>query len=130
MELDFLSSQYSLYHLEHFFCYLMEDVAVSAELRHKIRLCFQEAVTNAVVHGNKSDESKYVHISLSLLENRLVFRIKDEGQGFDLMQIECPLQDKNLTQPRGRGLFLINEYADTYSYVNEEKTLVMEFSLL
>lgn len=107
----------------------MEDVAVSAELRHKIRLCFHEAVTNAVVHGNKSDESKYVHISLSLLENRLVFRIKDEGQGFDLMQIECPLQDKNLTQPRGRGLFLINEYADTYNYVNEETTLLMEFKM-
>ena len=130
MELDFLSNKYSLYHLEHFFCHLMEDIAVSSELRHKIRLCFQEAVTNAVVHGNLSSEEKYVHINLDQIEHRLVFKIKDEGKGFEINQIECPLQEQNLTQPRGRGLFLIKEYADRFDYLTKEKTLIMEFNLI
>jgi serine/threonine-protein kinase RsbW len=106
----------------------MEDVAVSAELRHKIRLCFQEAVTNAVVHGNQCDDSKYVHISFDQIENRLVFKVRDEGQGFEIKQIECPLQEQNLTQPRGRGLFLIKEYANFLDYT-EGNTLVMEFEV-
>ncbi|MFN5849073.1 MAG: ATP-binding protein [Chitinophagales bacterium] len=65
----------SLYHLEHFFCYLMEDVPLPPDLRHKVRLCFQEAVTNAVVHGNQYDENKYVHISLAQDTDKLILKI-------------------------------------------------------
>lgn len=107
----------------------MEDIAVSADLRHKIRLCFQEALTNAVVHGNQYDEGKYVHISIDHIDDRLIFKIKDEGKGFEIKQIECPLQEENIIQPRGRGIFLIKEYADKLDYLIEEKTLVMEFEL-
>lgn len=128
MELDFLSNKYSLYHLEHFFCHLMEEVEVSNELRHKIRLCFQEAVTNAVVHGNQYDESKYVHINFEQIKNRLVFKVRDEGRGFEIKQIESPLQEENIIQPRGRGIFLIKEYADFLDYT-EGNTLVMEFEI-
>lgn len=107
----------------------MEDVRVSDELRHKIRLCFQEAVTNAVVHGNKYDETKYVHVSLNQNAEKLIFQIKDEGAGFDLQSIENPLEEKNLTIAGGRGLFLIKEYTESYTYLPNEKALIMEFHI-
>jgi serine/threonine-protein kinase RsbW len=128
MVLEFLSSRYSLYHLEHFFCYLMEDVNVSPALRHTVRLCFQEAVTNAVVHGNRYDEKKYVQISLIQDTDKLILKIKDEGKGFQLDQIHNPLEQTNLNLPGGRGIFLIKEYANFLDYT-EENTLVMEFGL-
>jgi anti-sigma regulatory factor (Ser/Thr protein kinase) len=59
----------------------MEDVPASPDLRHKVRLCFQEAVTNAVVHGNQYDENKYVHISLAQDTDKLILKIRDEGNG-------------------------------------------------
>lgn len=106
----------------------MEDVNVSPALRHTVRLCFQEAVTNAVVHGNKYDEKKYVHISLTQDTNKLILKIRDEGQGFDIDQTRNPLEKANLNLPGGRGIFLIKEYADFLDYT-EGNTLVMEFEL-
>lgn len=101
---------------------------MSDELRHKIRLCFQEAVTNAVVHGNKYDETKYVHVSLNQVGDKLIFQVKDEGVGFDLEHVDCPLKEGNLDIPRGRGLFLIKEYTNDFSYSSEESVLRMEFA--
>jgi len=106
----------------------MEDVAISPELRSAVRLCFQEAVTNAVVHGNQYDEKKYVHISLHQNEDKLIFKIRDEGTGFHIENVRNPLEKKNLTLPGGRGLFLIKEYADLLDYT-QENTLIMEFRL-
>lgn len=129
MELEFISDRYSLYHLEHFFCHLMEDISVSMDLRHKIRLCFQEAVTNAVVHGNQYDDTKYVYIRLDLLDKKLIIKIKDEGTGFETNKIKNPLQDQNLKAFGGRGLFIIREYADAFEYSQAENTMTMEFAV-
>lgn len=129
MELEFLSNKYSLYHLEHFFCYLMEDITVTDELRHQMRLCFQEAVTNAVVHGNQCDESKYVHISMSKDDNKLVLSIKDEGEGFDMQQVRNPLTDENLVIPGGRGLFLMRTLSDHLQYDLFNRVLSITFNL-
>jgi serine/threonine-protein kinase RsbW len=106
----------------------MEDVPASPDLRHKVRLCFQEAVTNAVVHGNQYDEEKYVHISLIHDANKLILKIRDEGEGFDLDQTRNPLEKTNLNLPGGRGIFLIKEYANFLDYT-EENTLVIEFEV-
>jgi serine/threonine-protein kinase RsbW len=107
---------------------MIEDITISADLRHKVRLCFQEAVTNAVVHGNKYDEKKYVHIFLSQDTNKLILKIRDEGQGFNIAQTRNPLEKTNLNLPGGRGIFLINEYASFMDYT-EGNTLVMEFEM-
>lgn len=107
----------------------MEDVPVHAELRHKIRMCFQEAVTNAVVHGNQCDESKYVRIFLVHNDSKITMEVSDEGQGFDLTKISNPLKEEQITKPSGRGLFLIKEFSENFSYSPEEKKLRMEFKI-
>ena len=101
---------------------------MSPALRHAVRLCFQEAVTNAVVHGNRYDEKKYVQISLIQDTDKLILKIRDEGQGFNLDQTRNPLEKTNLNLSGGRGIFLIKEYANFLDYT-EENTLVMEFGL-
>lgn len=130
IELDFISSRYSLYHLEHFFCYLMEGVNISPSLKHKIRLCFTEAVTNAVVHGNQYNDSKKVWISLLNNHETISFQIKDEGCGFDMKRLLNPLDEINLHKPNGRGVFLIKELSDYCSYELSDNCLKMEFKIV
>lgn len=129
MELEFISERYSLYHLEHFFCYLMEGINVDYTLKHKIRLCFQEAVTNAVSHANQYDDSKKVQIQLLPTDTELILTVRDEGMGFDMEEILNPTRTENLSKQGGRGIFLIKEYSTSCSYLQEEKKLIMKFNL-
>ena len=47
-----------------------------------VLIAMTEAVTNAIIHGNKSDSTKQVEITHSIVDNKLVFTVKDEGHGF------------------------------------------------
>lgn len=127
MELDFISDQYSLYHLEHFFCYLVDDVPLSNDGKHQIRLCFYEAVTNAVKHGNQYDATKKVYIRREWGADRLVFFIRDEGAGFDYQIVANRCCTENLDSESGRGIFLLKNYAQVIDYSEETKTLRLEF---
>lgn len=107
----------------------MEDVAIPMDIRQRVRLCFYEAVTNAVKHGNKFDESKKVYIQRQLDSHKLIFKIQDEGEGFDLSKIESPLQSENIEKTSGRGVYLVQELASACQYCPKTKTMTIEFGL-
>lgn len=130
MELDFISGQYSLYHLEHFFCYMMEDIQLPLDVRHRVRLCFQEVVTNAVKHGNQYDENKKVFIRRVYENHKLVFYIQDEGTGFDFNHIDNPLDEKNIEKQNGRGVFLVKQLSCHSEYNMMTKTMKLEFNIM
>ena len=48
-----------------------------------IMISVTESVNNAIKHGNKNLKSKNVSITLKLNEDRILFRVKAEGNGFD-----------------------------------------------
>ncbi len=129
MELEFQSHQYSLYHLEHYFCYLMEKIPISSHLRDSIRLCFYEAVTNAVVHGNQYDANKYIRIQVVHEDQRLILSIQDEGDGFCIESLPSPLQSDNIEKTSGRGVYFVQKSCQECKYCNESKTLKMEWNL-
>jgi serine/threonine-protein kinase RsbW len=75
-----------------------------------IKLALEEALINAIKHGNQMDRSKKVHISYRLLPDRFEVRISDEGGGFDPGDVPDPTAVENLERPCGRGLMLMRHY--------------------
>lgn len=75
-----------------------------------IKLAFEEAVTNAVKHGNRLDAGKNVHIRYYVDPKRIVIMVRDEGCGFCPENVPDPTKDENLERPCGRGLMLMAAY--------------------
>jgi serine/threonine-protein kinase RsbW len=75
-----------------------------------IRLALEEAVMNAIRHGNLSDPAKTVEARWSVTADSAVFHIIDQGEGFDPSAVPDPTLDENLEIPSGRGLMLIRAY--------------------
>jgi len=75
-----------------------------------IKLALEEALTNAVRHGNGNDASKQLVVRYSVTPRRAVIMVRDEGSGFSLTRIPDPTSDENLERPNGRGIMLMHAY--------------------
>src|SRR5437588_3415205 len=75
-----------------------------------IKLALEEALVNAIKHGNQMDRSKQVHIQFNVNCERFDIRIVDEGDGFTLEDVPDPMAPENLERPCGRGLLLMRHY--------------------
>jgi serine/threonine-protein kinase RsbW len=81
-----------------------------------IRLALEEALVNAIKHGNQMDRAKKVQISYRLLADRFEVAIVDEGEGFDPCDVPDPTAIENLERPCGRGLMLMRHYMSDVQY--------------
>jgi serine/threonine-protein kinase RsbW len=90
-----------------------------------IRLALEEALVNAIKHGNQLDRSKAVHISYRFLADRFEIRITDEGVGFDPSDVPDPTAVENLDRPCGRGLMLMRHYMTEVHYNDRGNSVFM-----
>ena len=81
---------------------------------HQIGMAVRESMVNAVVHGNRYNARKKVHLSVLKAPDRLTVVIADEGEGFDLSNLPDPLAEENLLRQSGRGLLLIKAFVDEF----------------
>jgi serine/threonine-protein kinase RsbW len=81
-----------------------------------IRLALEEALVNAIKHGNQMDCRKLIHISYSVSKERFEVGITDEGPGFDPEEVPDPMAPENLERPCGRGLLLMRHYMTEVNY--------------
>jgi anti-anti-sigma factor len=81
---------------------------------HRIGMAVRECVVNAIVHGNRYNRNKQVHVNVSVESPvaRFVIRITDQGEGFEVHEVPDPLHDSNLLRHSGRGLFLMGAFMD------------------
>ncbi|WP_428938488.1 ATP-binding protein [Fontivita pretiosa] len=75
-----------------------------------IKLALEEALMNAMKHGNKLDRSKKVHIQARITPRRAEITVEDEGPGFDRRSVPDPTTEENLCKCSGRGILLIESY--------------------
>ena len=75
-----------------------------------IKLAVEEALVNAIKHGNQMDRAKKVHVTYHVHVDRFEVQIADEGKGFDPDDVPDPMAVENLERPCGRGLLLIRHY--------------------
>ncbi|MBY0231382.1 MAG: ATP-binding protein [Gemmataceae bacterium] len=81
-----------------------------------VRLALEEALVNAIKHGNQMDRAKKVSVGYRLVADRLEVRIADEGGGFDPADVPDPTAIENLDRPCGRGLMLMRHYMSEVAY--------------
>lgn len=99
--------------LENFIDDLVEQMQIGEDVYANLMTCLNEAITNAIYHGNKQDPNKKVYVNLEVILNkRLVFTIADEGEGFDFTQIPDPTDLENLEKLTGRGVYIMKKLAD------------------
>jgi serine/threonine-protein kinase RsbW len=78
-----------------------------------IELALAEALSNAVVHGAKSDPSKLIECDVACdRKHSLLVIVRDPGNGFDPSKIPNPCVGENLFSSHGRGVYLINQLMD------------------
>jgi serine/threonine-protein kinase RsbW len=98
----------------------LKKVNVAAHLdeiqMHKMMISLTEAVNNAIIHGNKSDETKAVRVRCEVLPGWLVVFVQDEGKGFQPEKVRNPLQKQNLMRENGRGVFLMRTLMDKVEF--------------
>ena len=75
-----------------------------------IKLALEEALVNAVKHGNKLDKSKTVRVSYRISDLRADVTIEDEGEGFNPAELPDPCAVENLERCCGRGILLMRAY--------------------
>ena len=81
-----------------------------ADVTFAIKLALEEALTNAVKHGNDNDASKRLVVRYSIDPKRAVIMVRDEGHGFAPNRVPDPTADENLERPSGRGIMLMQAY--------------------
>lgn len=107
-----------------------EDAGFEEEDLHKIGMAVRETMVNAVVHGNRYNLRKKVHLSVVAAGDRLAITIADEGEGFEPKELPDPLAEENLLRQSGRGLLLIKAFVDEFRMRKAEPPLGTEVSLV
>jgi serine/threonine-protein kinase RsbW len=81
-----------------------------------IKLALEEALINALKHGNRGDPSKSITIRYAVTPAKVVVIVRDEGEGFDEGSVPDPTQPHRLPVPNGRGIMLMRSYMDEVEY--------------
>lgn len=84
------------------------------EESQQIGMAVRECMVNAVVHGNRYNKKKKVHLDLEPSSTGLSVVIGDEGEGFDVASLPDPLSPENLLRQSGRGLLLVRAFMDDF----------------
>lgn len=91
-----------------------------------VHLAVEEAIVNAIVHGNKLDPEKTVHVSCSVSPEVARIEITDAGVGFDPASVpDCTL-DERLEVPSGRGVMLMRSFMTRIEYNARGNSVLLE----
>ncbi|MEO1997179.1 MAG: ATP-binding protein [Planctomycetaceae bacterium] len=90
------------------------------------RLALEEAVVNAMKHGNRMDPGKRVTIGCRVDSDVARFEIEDEGPGFCPDSVPDPTADENLDKPSGRGIMLMRAFMNVVEFNERGNRVVME----
>lgn len=90
-----------------------------------VRLAVEEAIINAMKHGNKMDKAKTVTVRWWVDDLQATVSVEDEGEGFDPESVPDATKDENLETPHGRGLVLMKAYMDEVNFSGEGNCVTM-----
>jgi serine/threonine-protein kinase RsbW len=91
----------------------------------RAEFCFEEALTNAMVHGNKLDYGKMVSLKLFADGERWGAIVADQGDGFGPEQLPRSDDPDFQFREKGRGMLLMDDYLDDLVYSRKGSALLM-----
>jgi serine/threonine-protein kinase RsbW len=84
------------------------------DAQHELGISVRECMVNAVVHGNRYNARKKVHLKISRSGDAITVMVGDEGEGFDPNAVPDPLEGENLLRGSGRGVMLMQAFLDEF----------------
>jgi serine/threonine-protein kinase RsbW len=91
----------------------------------RVQLAYEEAIVNAIRHGNKFAEDKTVRVRLHCDDQQVRIEIEDMGEGFDPHRLPDPRDEERLEIPGGRGVMLMRELMTTVEFNERGNCVVM-----
>lgn len=92
---------------------------------HWLALCLDEALVNAILHGNEADDTVPVQIMVGRTADRWLVRIDDQGEGFSINDVPDQDDSESLLLEHGRGIRLMREWLDELGYYRNGATIIM-----
>jgi serine/threonine-protein kinase RsbW len=112
---------------------LLDDVLRQLELLHwgrhdifGVHLAVDEALVNAMHHGNAHDATKRVRFACCVSPQRIHVEITDEGPGFDPDTLPDPTAPNHLACPGGRGVLLMRAFMSRVEFRDRGSRVVLE----
>jgi serine/threonine-protein kinase RsbW len=96
------------------------------ECRVNLPMVIDEALSNAIVHGNRSNEELKVRVRVYVSNSRIRIQIEDQGEGFIPEDVEDPTERENIYKGSGRGIYLLRELMDTVVFKNGGRLIELE----
>jgi serine/threonine-protein kinase RsbW len=93
----------------------------SEDVTFGIDMAVREAVTNAVIHGNKLDDTKVVEIKLKNTLEAFEITVHDQGAGFNPDNVPDPTKEENILRTSGRGIFFMRTFMDQVDWSADPK---------
>lgn len=90
----------------------VERLGLDEDAAFGIDMAVREAVTNAVLHGNRQDEAKPVEVSFKSSPGTIEIIVRDRGEGFDRESVPDPTDPENILKTHGRGMLFMRTYMD------------------
>ncbi len=90
---------------------------ISDDAAFGIDMAVREAVTNAVLHGNRQDENKTVDIVLKSSPDAVEISVHDQGPGFNPEEVPDPTANENILKASGRGIFFMRTFMDEVDWL-------------
>ena len=130
IDLEFVSNPTNISYVEKLLQQVTKRVRINDETYANMHIALTEAVNNAMLHGNRCDQSKIVKIEtyIDTPTGTVEFEVSDEGIGFDDSLVPDPTLPENIAQPGGRGVFLMQQLCDRLRYVNKGRTARLTFN--
>lgn len=91
-----------------------------------VHLAMHEALVNAILHGNRLDAAKRVHVSCRLGPELVRIEIADEGEGFSPNCVPNPTDPDRIESPNGRGVMLMRAFMSQVDYNDRGNCVVLE----
>ena len=98
---------------------ILKDAGVSEDVTFGIDMAVREAITNAVLHGNKQDESKICEVQVKTSPEAIEILVHDQGSGFKPEEVPDPTDAENLLKTSGRGIFFMRNFMDQVDWFIE-----------
>jgi serine/threonine-protein kinase RsbW len=96
---------------------MLSRSGVGEEIAFGVDMAIREAVTNAVLHGNKKDETKFVHVTVKNSPGWLEISVNDQGAGFNPADVPNPTETENIMKSSGRGIFFMRTFMDNVEWL-------------
>ena len=111
---------------------LATELDIPGETRFAIELCLEEALSNIVRHGYRSEPGHTMTVDCSTDDGSVVFIVEDHAPPFEPTEPgEAEIEHLNTITPGGQGIRLLYRFAGSVKYerLSDGNRMILGFAL-